>query len=264
FLYGESSERLAGQMRAHLADCAECTALRDELEREHELFTQFYEQTAIDPTSETWEAIRTRIAEEPVRQVTETKPRWWQSLAGGWPTPVLMRQAAFALLLVALSVTATVLLMKRGDDGKNIARHDDQQNVNPSPQPPAPSPTTNVAQVKPDTAITPPPVKPGNVRRDAVKPQPLSDQELLARQLARAEREYQGAIRMLDQAIAKRRDDIAPEAFKQYQASLALIDNSIAQSKRALRERPDDPGASQFLLAAYAKKVELMQTVAMN
>jgi anti-sigma factor RsiW len=222
FLYGELSERLAGQMRAHLADCSECTALRDELEREHELFTQFYEQTAIDPTGEMWDAIRARIAEEPVRQATETKPRWWQSLAGGWLTPVLMRQAALALLLIALSVTATIVLMRRGDDGKNIARHGDKQNATSSPQPPVPSPTTNVAQVTPETAITPP-VKQENVRREVVKPHPLSDQELLVRQLARAEREYQGAIRMLDQAITKRREDIAPDAFKQYQASLALI-----------------------------------------
>ncbi|MEO6726824.1 MAG: hypothetical protein ABIP14_16170, partial [Blastocatellia bacterium] len=86
----------------------------------------------------------------------------------------------------------------------------------------------------------------------------------ITRQLARAEREYQGVIKMLDRAVAKRRYEIQPEAFKQYQASLALIDSSIAQSKRALRERPEESSASQFLLAAYAKKVELMQTIAMN
>jgi hypothetical protein len=34
--------------------------------------------------------------------------------------------------------------------------------------------------------------------------------------------------------------------------------------RRALRERPDDPTAGQFLLAAYAKKLGLMQDIAMQ
>jgi len=271
FLYGELGDGPAGEVRAHLADCAGCAAVRDELEREHELFARFYEQTALDPTGEMWDAIRVRIAAEAPRQLpAEAKPRWWQSLASGWLTPALLRQAALALLLAALSVTATVVLMKRGDSGKNVAENGNP-GTTPAPQnstpAPAPSPTTDVAQVAPTVkpaAANQSPAQPVESRRPAVKAQPLSEQELLARQLTRAEREYQSAIRMLDHAIAKRRDEIAPEAFKQYQASLALIDSSIAQSKRALQERPDDASASQFLLAAYAKKVELMQTIAMN
>lgn len=277
FLYGESSERLSVEMRAHLADCAECIALRDELAYEHELFAQFYERTAIDPTTETWDVIRTRIAAEPARQIqpepSESKASWWQSLMGGWLTPAVLRQAALALLLVALSVVATIVLMKRGDDGKNIAQQGSKQEV--TPPLPAPSPTTssaplptwNVVQVETPAKSSPsnqPPAQQTDVKRKMIKAQPLSDQELITRQLARAEREYQGVIKMLDRAVAKRRDEIQPEAFKQYQASLALIDSSIAQSKRALRERPEELSASQFLLAAYARKVELMQTIAMN
>ena len=267
FLYGELSERLSVETRAHLADCAGCAAMRDNLEREHELFAQFYEQTANDPTAETWDAIRARITTEPARQAPiEAKPRWWQSLISGWLTPAVLRQVALALLLVALSVAATIVLMKRGDDGKNIAQQGGKQEVTPLPSP-APSPTTNVAQVEPLAKPSPanqPPAQQTGAKREAVKVRPLSDQELIIRQLARAEREYQGAIKMLDRAVAKRRDQIQPEAFKQYQASLALIDSSIAQSRRALHERPEDPSASQFLLAAYARKVELMQTIAMN
>jgi anti-sigma factor RsiW len=270
FLYGELSEGLAGEMRTHLADCAGCAAARVELEREHELFARFYEQTAMDPTSEMWDAIRVRIAAEAPRQVTaEAKPRWWQSLASGWLTPAVLRQAALALLLIALSVAATVVLMKRGDGDKNVAQNNPSTTPTPQNSTPAPipSPTTNVATAEPPVelaAANQTPARPTEAPRAPVKAQPLSDQELLARQLTRAEREYQSAIKMLDRAIAKRRDEIAPEALKQYQASLALIDSSIAQSKRALQERPDDPSASQFLLAAYAKKVELMQTIAMD
>jgi hypothetical protein len=271
FLYGESSERQAVEMRAHLLDCAECAAVRDDLENENALFAQFYEQTAIEPTGEMWEAIRERIAAEPARQIqSDAKPNWWQSLFGGWLTPVVLRQAALAILLVALSVTATVLLMRRGESGKDLAGENPKQAVTPTPQTtvtpnPAPSPTTDMATNGRQRPVKSAPAnQPLDIRREAVQPQELSDQELLVRQLAKAEREYQGAVKMLDRAIARRRDKIEPEAFKQYESSLALIDNSIAQSKRALREQPSDLAAGQFLLAAYAKKVELMQTIAMN
>ena len=65
FLYGELPDAQAAEIRAHLASCAECAALRQELEREQELFSQFYEQTALEPSGEMWEAIRARLHEEP-------------------------------------------------------------------------------------------------------------------------------------------------------------------------------------------------------
>lgn len=282
FLYGELSERLAAEMRAHLAACADCTALRDDLERENQLFTQFYEQTAIEPAGEMWEVIRQRIAAEPVRKLqsegkTEEKIGWWQSLAlglfGPVRNPMVLRQAAVALLLVALSVAATVMLMKRGEN-KDVARQDVKRTVTPVSQTTATpavaaSQTNDVARVESEKMPGLPPVNPSSgaprgLGQPKQLPKPLSEQELLARQLVKAEREYQGAIKMLERAVAKRRDNIDPEALRQYESSLALIDNSISQSKRALRQQPDDLAAGQFLLAAYAKKVELMQTIAMN
>ena len=186
--------------------------------------------------------------------------------AGMGAKGIVASTAALAVLLVAASVTATVLLMRRGEPGKDLAGQNPKQTATPqtgvTPNS-APSPTTELANAGQEKSVKPAVTNPpSTVRREP--PQKLSEQELLVRQMARAEREYQGAIKMLDQAIAKRRDYIEPEAFKQYQNSLALIDNSIAQSKRALREQPNDLAAGQFLLAAYAKKVELMQTIAMN
>ncbi|HKQ93894.1 MAG TPA: zf-HC2 domain-containing protein, partial [Blastocatellia bacterium] len=61
FLYGELREALAAEVRAHLAICAVCAALRGEIERENEIFGRFYDQTSIEPAAESWEAIRARI-----------------------------------------------------------------------------------------------------------------------------------------------------------------------------------------------------------
>ena len=272
FLYGELGCDRAAEVRAHLASCAACAAFRDEVERENEIFTQFYEMTSIEPGGEMWEAIRARINTEP-QPLPERKASWLEKLRagafGGLLAPAALRQAAFAALLIILSVAATTIYLKRGQkDGDNLAGQHDKVTPTLTPSPiapptPAPSPLTETPSgVKPNKNTVPkdhPVIKP-----PAAPPRQLTDQELMNRQIARAEREYQKAIRMVDQAIAKQRDRLDPELIKQYESSLALINDSIAESRRALRQRPDDPIAGQFLLAAYAKKLDLMQDIAMK
>lgn len=274
FLYGELRPARAAEIRAHLAACAACSAARAELERESEVFARFYEQTAIEPASEMWQTIRARIGEERLNQSRiENQTGWLERLRSGtfgWLlAPALLRQVAFAILLIALSVALTTIYLKRGErDEKNLV--DSGAKTTPSPAPalvPTPTPSNELAGASEKTRPTPKASQPAVDRAavDRIVPRPqLTDQELMNRQIARAEREYQKAVRMLDQAIAKRRDTLDPALVKEYEASLALIDSSIAASRRALRERPDDPTAGQFLLAAYAKKVELMQDIAMK
>ena len=264
FLYGELTERLAAEVRQHLIGCAECVAERDRLESENALFAEFYEQTAIDPAAESWEAIRVQIAAEPVRRLREEKTSWWQTGFGWLLAPTLARQAALAVLLIAVSVATTMWLMRRGNDEKQVAELKPSPTATPQSGEPnsTPAPKAELAIVEP--------IKPkSDAKHEAVAVRQetgrqLNDNELLAQQLVRAEHEYQSAIKLLDRAVAKRRSEIEPEAFKKYESSLALIDSSIAQSKQALRQFPTDAAAGQFLLAAYARKVELMQEIALQ
>jgi hypothetical protein len=258
FLYGELTEKRAAEVRAHLAGCADCAAERDQLQREHELFAQFYEETALDPTSEMWNAIRAGIETEPRRM---EPPARGFSLAWLW-RPALLRQSAFAGLLVALSVAATMYFMRRGTERERdvVARSTPSVSFRPMA---SPSPAVTPGGV-PSQGSTPAPrpAPPPALRKDP--PKPLSEQELIRQQLAKAEREYRGAIRLLDRAIARRRDSLDPKVIREYESSLALIDDSIARSRRAMQAQPGDASAGQFLLAAYAKKVELMQDIAMR
>jgi hypothetical protein len=292
FLYGELGEALGVEVRAHLADCAVCAALRDELEQENEIFGRFYEQTSIEPAAEMWEAIRARINSEARERAQIDRGAWSPTIKppekrglkaglqalflwaragtfGRMFAPATLRQAAFAALLVALSVTVTTIYLKLAENGeKNVAKKGGEAAPTQPPQQgltPAPATSIDVAGVgeKPNNgALAPKSAKPLVGR--AVPPRQLTDQELMNRQIARAEREYQKAIRLLDQAIAKQRDRLDPALIKQYESSLALIDDSINASRRVFRERPDDPIAGQFLLAAYAKKLDLMQDIAMK
>ncbi len=270
FLYGELSEARAAEMRAHLIACPVCAALCDRIERENEIFARFYEQTAIEPTGEMWEAVCARINTEPGQLIEERRSGQsgqseWIEVAFGWLLrPAALRQAAFAILLIGLSVAATTYFLKRGGNkSDDLANRGGEVRATPSP---VPAPTKDIAGAAQKTNDQPAPGKDAQpvIHRVGQQARQLTEQELVNQQIARAGREYQKAVRMLDRAIAKRREGLDPALVKQYEASLALIDNSIAASRRALRQRPDDSTAGQFLLAAYAKKVELMQDIAMR
>jgi hypothetical protein len=285
FLYGELGEAKADEIRAHLGSCAVCAALRDEIDRENEIFGRFYEQTSIEPAAEMWEAIRAHINSEAGGETRPDRSRrgWLEGLRARAPVgllaPAALRQAAFSALLVVLSVTATLICvkiyMKPGDNGADtvagkggaaVPTITPRQVATPAPSP-APSPSIDIAIARRNNGAA---LKGARPHGERVTPprQPidreLADQELMNQQIARAEREYQKAIELLGRAIAKQRDRLDPALIKQYESSLALIDDSINASRRALRESPDDPVAGQFLLAAYAKKLDLMQDIAMK
>jgi anti-sigma factor RsiW len=292
FLYGELGEALAAEVRAHLSNCAVCAALRGEIERENEIFGHFYERTSIEPAAETWEAIRARINSDARERAQIDRSAWSPAFrppelsglkaglhalfrrtrAGAFGrllAPATVRQAAFAALLVVLSVAATTIYLKLEENGaKKVANKDGEAAPTQPPLQgvtPTPSPSADFARdgEKPNNGALPTKgVRP--LINQPSPPRQLTDQELMNRQIARAEREYQKAIRLLDQAIAKQRDRLDPALIKQYESSLALIDDSINASRRAFRERPDNPAAGQFLLAAYAKKLDLMQDIAMK
>ena len=271
FLYGELSESRSTEIRSHLSGCESCAALRTELERENEVFADFFEQTAIDPSEELWQSIRTRIGNKPV---TQKNPGWLGRLFNGevlalFLSPAVFRQVAFAVILVALTVTATVVYLKRNASQTQMVaqNHIEQAKTPQSTVVPVVKESGNPAEPATGQNDQPPQQRPmviPAVNRPAPPVGEVSERDLISRQIRRAENEYRGAIRMLDRAIARRSDSFDPELIRQYQSSLALIDDSISQSRLALRRTPDDAAAGQFLLAAYARKVELMQDIAMR
>lgn len=249
YLDGELTARRADEVRAHLAACPHCQKVQIRLEAEAAAFAVFRERVAIEPSREMWTTIRERIRLEPAPAHPATPRPRWSSRFGDGLFRVVLRQGAFAVLLMTLSVTITLYLLKRD------ATREPTKGL---PTPPA---ALNAARTPPP-GVTPTPTAPA-VRVPSRRGRRLSDEALIQQQIARAEREYQGAVRLLDQAIARRRDSLDPTVTRQYESSLALIDSSIRQGRAALRENPNDLSAGHFLLAAYARKIELMRDIAL-
>jgi hypothetical protein len=74
-----------------------------------------------------------------------------------------------------------------------------------------------------------------------------------------AEQKYLAAIALLSRDANRRRTRLDSEAVAQFDQTLAAIDHTIAGARRVARGRPDDPVAVQYMLAAYAKKVDVLR-----
>lgn len=259
-LYGELAPGRSAELRAHLAGCDECRRFESDLAREMELFSRYQAASEIEPSPEMWEKIRERIGAEGRERGSEgARERWGIGGLLGWLwQPMVLRQVAGALALIVVTVGVTVYFVGRRDEG-------DLRAVTQPTATPSVIPTATPAAT-PAGIVAPSPLMAENKSSTAkpVKARPMSDEEMIRVQVARAEREYVGAIRLLDRAIARRKGQIDGGIYAQYESSLALIDDSIEKSRRAMREHPGDTAAGQFMLAAYARKVELMQEIALQ
>ena len=262
FLYGELDAAQQAAMNAHLSGCENCRTELLAIEQEHQFYKSFYEQISVEPSDQLWSAIHAQIEKE-----QNTKTSWKVKLVN-FLTPILapamLRQIGIAALLVLVSVGLTSLYFasKKPDTATT-------SKINPTPEinknQPAPVPTPNekisppieLVQAKTNAKLIPKPIIKAADRK-------VNDDELLTLQIAKAGREYQNAIKLLNRAIAKRQNEYDEGTRRQYQTSLELIDQSIASSRQALKQHPNDASAAQFLLTAYSKKVELMQEIALR
>ncbi|HZB45037.1 MAG TPA: zf-HC2 domain-containing protein [Pyrinomonadaceae bacterium] len=74
-----------------------------------------------------------------------------------------------------------------------------------------------------------------------------------------AEQKYLAAIRLLSRDVSSRRARLDEETRGRFEQTLAAVDRTIADTRRAAREHPRDPVAVQYMLTAYAKKVEVLR-----
>jgi len=86
--------------------------------------------------------------------------------------------------------------------------------------------------------------------------------EAALQSIQHAEQEYLDAIRVLSDIVEQRKSTLDPRLVAELEASLKAIDKSIADTRRAYHEHPADAELAHFMLAAYSKKVELLQEIA--
>lgn len=74
-----------------------------------------------------------------------------------------------------------------------------------------------------------------------------------------AERKYLAAISLLTRDAERRRSSLDPEELARFDQALAAVDRTIAGTRVAVRAHPADPVAVQYMLSAYARKVDVLR-----
>jgi hypothetical protein len=224
------------------------------------------------------------------------KVRVW--LASALVAPRFSPVLTAALMLLAIGATATVMKYLNAQTGtpvtiaggpgttstpetRNVVQPTPETTQGVAPDATPASATPGDANVQPGAREKSP--KPETQRkREAVRQRPAAvpaddpaqllaasqNNEQLKRQRAterlvrEAESKYVAAIKLLSEDVNRKRTQLDPQVAARFDETLATIDRSIAETRRTVLKHGNDPVAVQYMLSAYAKKVEVMREMA--
>ncbi|HEX8747136.1 MAG TPA: zf-HC2 domain-containing protein [Pyrinomonadaceae bacterium] len=280
---GELEERAEADVRAHLMSCEQCPRALEELSDEQNVYALYVRDADVTPAL--WARISARISEEERARKGSHIARWRRLLAGAFATPRLSPALTFALLVLSVGATAGLMkyMQSSTDQSQPVAR------TQPDKARPA-QPLIVDQPIQSRDAKEAEPVEGGNEpfaqrgERSEEKPAPAyrsADRfegrraaaaapdtvglpyEASPEQLVReAEQKYRAAIAMLARDAKRRRTLLEPDMRERFDQTLAAVDRTINETRNAARRQPDDPVAVQYMLAAYAKKVEVLREMA--
>ncbi len=102
----------------------------------------------------------------------------------------------------------------------------------------------------------------GGGKRPVVRQVPQQDVKA-ANALLPGEGGYLNAIASLTNAIeSNSSESLSPSLRAEYERNLAVVDQAITTTRTTAKRNPNDPDAAQFLFTAYQSKIELLNAVA--
>jgi hypothetical protein len=293
FMDGELDARESSAVEAHLASCETCANAYDALLSEQNIYSAYERDIEVSPRL--WGGVEARISAGATGGEVSLLQKISAWFAPIFTAPRFSPALTAALILVAVGLTVGVMKLT-GSHGQpsNVIARDDQLNPRPNakpatitthaeatPQPvesstPAPSASpTSKPDDKPDQKSSPENRKsPINEQRKRIEPTLSGGAQVLQannttkgeqtpEQLLReAEQRYIAAIQLLKRDVASKRSRLDAQTAARFDESLAAIDRSIAETRRAVQQHAGDPIAAQYMLSAYAKKVEVLREMA--
>lgn len=297
---GELAVASSARVAAHVEACDACAQAFEQLARERDFY--LFNAPEVSPSRGFWSGIAARVTAEKqvsARASWANAGARMLDLFGVFRAPRLSPAVAAALVLVAVGLTVGVMRhlslrdsersvtnVARGGSGAGEAitsrsnanessartslkndegvasnrgekKSDDGDNKRDDAER---APTTNIVRARDKVAAA----ADGEVTRRAPTARSLLRREGTPDELVReAEQKYVAAIVLLARDARRRRQPrLDAETAARFERTLADVDRSIAETRRAARERPRDPLAAQYMLAAYAKKVDMLREMA--
>src|ERR1700733_1088929 len=266
----------------HIRSCASCHSVYDALRREQELYSNYRRDIEVSPAL--WATVNSRIQSEKAaaREGGINRVYRWLALTTGGPR----LSPALAVLLILLAVAATIVIMRY------LGRPDKAQPQQQLAVGPSPSQSSSItAESRPGTAPSPEPTATAGPAHQANSPGTGAEARIQSGQIAnqiasnarhtvkagtpaapgklspeqgvrRAEENQLAAIAVLNKEINRRRSDLDPALVAKFQVALTAVDRTIAETRHAVHDHPGDPVAAQYMLAAYAEKIEVLKEIA--
>lgn len=260
-------QKAAALVKSHMTGCAACASFYREANREQEIYARY--ERDIEVTPALWASIETRIKQERIAPQPGLLSRLREQLAGVFAAPRLSPAFAAALVVIAIGITVGVMTYLNSRGGETTVAEGNRNNsIKPeeSKKTPIPGSTAPDSAKAPGTIATNDPTRTERATPDKtaktriVKKNLTTTAVLTPAQLVRdAEQKYLTAISMLSRDVNRQRAQLDPMLLARLDASLSEIDRTIKETRRVVRENPEDPIALQYLLAAYSKKVEVLR-----
>jgi len=226
YYYGELEAERANRLSLHVAKCGACTKILKELETEDEVYHRYSEavEGKIEVSPAIWNGVQRSILADP-NEVEEQRVN--RGLLGGFLSGLLPKDGIFRQAVFAVSL---IILSIAG------------------------------------TVLTMKLLEePGATRLEQI--QFYTDQNSMnyaVLTIQRAEREYMSAIETLGDIVASLQPPMNAALRAELEQSLLIIDENISSMREAFFAHPSDPELAHYLLAAYNRKVELLQEFAVS
>lgn len=263
-LDGELPPSESSPLKKHIQKCQTCQLYFQKMQSEQSVFEKYnFERSLLDLPPQLWETIAQQLPfSENVNSSASARSWWLEMFKDIWISPRISPLAVAVLLIISIGLTVLFLRQQSGPDQSaiDIAKRGSEQRsavTGPlkavpaapiKPAPVTPSRTKSGSNTTPQrTVLTP--------RKGSAVSKKLSPQELVKR----AEESYQAAIRLLERDFKRRPNPLEDQTRQQFRLALAAIDKNIEDMRKAVQRYPEDPQTIQYLLTAYAKKVDLLE-----
>jgi Putative zinc-finger len=257
---GELDTHTALKVRHHLDDCPSCSALLESLSAEQSVYANYRSDVEMSP--ELWAGVRRQIEAE--RPPVERPGSWLRKVLALPPV-----SGPVAVGLVVLAVTLTAVVMRYiSSSQRTVVSESPVTEVRPQA---TPKMRNEVAVVSPGKSEKPISAKNNVTKSDNLttvtrdrRSQPAPGEGVPKtkdprRLVLEAEQKYLTAIAMLSRSVDRKRSRLTPANKAELEQALSSIDRTIAATRKLVRRHPDDPVAAQYMLTAYAKKVDMLR-----
>jgi Putative zinc-finger len=282
---GELDEQTISLVAQHINACPSCASLYDRLEREQELYLRY--ECDAEPAPAFWANVMKRAAQEssPSSQSPSGLRCWFNGILSGFGTPRFSPSLTALIVLVAVGITA--ILMSYVNTRERVAgpvsvaqREEAPAATFPSSaqeivRPTSPTVEDEAGEKKGEASVNGQPqlvqtvggrkanprlnASVGNAERINRKPSAAGQNRTPDELVREAEQKYVAAIAMLSRDVNRRRSRLDAATIARFERTLSAIDRTIADTRRAARRHPNDPVAAQYMLTAYAKKVDVLR-----